>query len=110
MIEEELREFINRYIGSLLEWDLVLHIHSNGVTMKEKELGELFGYSEGEIKKALGKLKSGGLIQTDSMMSNVSILTPDLRDKVATFVDLLDNRRERMTILATVLQNEHTFF
>ena len=110
MIEEELREFINRYIGSLLEWDLVLHIHSNGTIMKEKDLAELFGYSEREIRMALGKLRGNGLIQTDTSIINGSILEPALSDNVAAFVDLLDHRRQRMTILATVLQNEQTFF
>ena len=110
MIEEELRSFISKYIGSLLEWDLVLHIYNNGMIMKETELAELFGYSEREIREALSKLKGDGLLETDSSVGNGSTLPPDLSEKVATFIDLLDHRRQRMTILATVLQNEHTFF
>jgi len=110
MIEEELRAFIGKYIGSLLEWDLVLHIYNNGMIMKEKELAELFGYSEREIREALSKLRSDGLIQTDPPVGNGSTIAPGVSEKVATFIDLLDHRRQRMTILATVLQNEHTFF
>ncbi len=110
MIEKELKEFINKYIGSLLEWDLVLHIYNNEMILKDKEFAQLFGYSEIEIKDALKKLTNDGLIRTDSSVGNGSVIPPELGAKVATLIDVLDHRRQRMAILSSVLQNEHTFF
>jgi len=110
VLGEELNNFIEEYVDSFVKWDLVTFFSFNPDAVgTSDDLASRLGRKTDEIRDALENLTEKKLLKFDAK-DKVYSFSPseDLRDKVKSFCDALEDRDKRLEILAKLLRMKAT--
>lgn len=106
-INNNLKSFVRAYVNSLASWAVIVFYHQNpGARDRVEDLATHLGRREDDIKRAVEHLAHRGLLKKEEDdIGAVFVYEPDirLRGQVEEFVDALDIRDMRLSILSEVL-------
>lgn len=107
-LDKEITAFIDEYVNSFVKWDLVTFFSYNSDAIGTvADIAGRLGRAEKDVGKALEELVRKGLLkkQSDGKKTLYSYEPSDeLKKKVASFVQCLEDRTKRLQILAKLLR------
>jgi DNA-binding MarR family transcriptional regulator len=110
-LDNELHSFIEQYVDSFIKWDLVAYFHYNaGARGTPEEIAGKLGRKTEDIKEALEMLDKKGLLSHQGDAGDIYFYQapPDLKEKVTSFCEALEDRDKRLEILAKLLRLKTT--
>lgn len=107
-LDKEITSFIDEYINSFVKWDLITFFSYNPDAMgTAADIAGRLGRAEKDVEKALENLVRKGLLkkQSEGKKTLYSYEPSDeLKEKVASFAQCLEDRTKRLQILAKLLR------
>ncbi len=105
-LDKKIEEFIERYIDSFTEWDLLVFFEKHPeVKDIPGNIAAHIGRREWEVEKSLNDLVDKGILTVERDVRPLYAYNPSLeaRNLIKRFVKALNVRGERLAILAMLL-------
>ncbi|MCL4499583.1 MAG: hypothetical protein M1335_05000 [Chloroflexi bacterium] len=108
LLDDDAKRFVDAYVDSLVSWAIIVFYHENpGARDRAEDLALHLGRRLDDVSKAAEKLAEKRLLARSVRDSDVVyVYHPDdrLAEEVSKFVQALDDRELRLTILSRVLE------
>jgi hypothetical protein len=96
-------QFVERHVGSLLAWDILVFFHRNPDAVLDcPGLASRLGRRGEEVEPEIDTLCEGQVLQCAGGLIRYKP-TPELREQVGDFVDACQDRGRRLALIALVL-------
>lgn len=112
ILNDEIKWFVNSYVDSLLSWDIIIFLYNNSMKISNvTEMAEHFGKSPKDVESIFQQLQNQGLVKScnnDDSNNKRYEVARNFQQKVAPFITALNQRRQRLAILAEVLKRTYS--
>lgn len=96
-------QFVERYVGSLLTWDILVFFHRNPDAVLDVEgLATRLGRRQAEIEPEIATLADARILQSAGGLIRYKP-TAEMRETVGAFVEACQDRGRRLALIALVL-------
>jgi hypothetical protein len=96
-------KFVDRYVRSLLTWDILVFFHRNPDAVLDLEgLASRLGRRADELQPEIDELSKDKILQCAGGLVRYRP-APDMRDIIAKFVEACQERGRRLALIALVL-------
>lgn len=96
-------QFVERYVGSLLTWDILVFFHRNPDAVLDSEgLATRLGRKVEEVEPEVQTLADARILQVAGGLIRYKP-SPEMRESVTGFVDACQDRGRRLALIALVL-------
>ena len=97
-------QFVERHVGTLLAWDILVFFHRNPDAVLDYEsLASRLGRRAEELRPEVDALCEGRILQCGGGVISYRP-TPEMEAQVTAFVDSCQDRGRRLALIALVLQ------
>lgn len=111
LIDTKAEEFVDEYVNSLIAHDIILFYHHNPSTeAKATDLAVLLGRRREDVTFEANHLARKDILKRNREGAYVYNPSPSLVKEIDEFVSLLDQREERLLVVASILEKENTSF
>ncbi|MGC9357202.1 MAG: hypothetical protein ACP5GX_05025 [Anaerolineae bacterium] len=108
-IDPELLSFLKKYVNSFVKWDLLHFFHNNPHTIDTVEnIARYAGRDQETVQRELSDLARRGLLeetQMGEMIIYALVDDPDLRERLAKFVEASEDREFRVRAIYHVIRD-----
>lgn len=112
VLNDEIKWFVDSYVDSLLSWDIIIFLYNNSMKASQaNELAKHFDKSPKDVARTLRQLKNQGLIKccnNNDFNQQRYKVSHNFNQKVAPFIAALNQRQQRLAILAEVLKRTYS--
>jgi len=96
-------QFVERYVGSLLTWDILVFFHRNPDAVLDAEgLATRLGRRQEEIEPEVQTLAEARILQVAGGLIRYKP-SQEMRDSASAFVEACQDRGRRLALIALVL-------
>jgi DNA-binding transcriptional ArsR family regulator len=108
-IDPELLGFLKKYVNSFVKWDLLHFFYNNPHTIDTVEnIARYAGRDQETVQRELSDLARRGLLE-ETQMGEMTIYAlvddPDLRERLAKFVEASEDREFRVRAIYHVIRD-----
>lgn len=107
MIDKTIKEFVEEYIDSFTSWDILVYYNNNPDSkLNIDQLSVKIGRSTKDVQKSVDILKVKNILNLSEENNNLYCYQPAelLKNKIDHFIEALNNREKRMSILSIILE------
>lgn len=106
----ELLKFVDKYIGDLLDWALLVFFHSNpGTTDRAVDIAVRLGRKETDVRKAVERFSAKNLLKKiESEEDPVYVFEPPdkLKNQIDRFMEAISTPDLRVNLLSRVFEKK----